>query len=395
MSGRPKSQATVVDYPVQPRRVAALQRRLLDWFAASARDLPWRRTRDPYAIWLSEVMLQQTQVATVIPYWERYLERFPTVQALASAPQADVLALWSGLGYYARARNLHLAAKQVVERHAGTFPASVEDLRALAGFGPYTAGAVASIAFGLDAPLVDGNVVRVLCRVEGWELGAEDAARLSWAAARALLPAGRASDWNQALMELGATVCAPKNPACGRCPVASVCKAAQTASPALYPLPKKRPVKKRLRLAAVCVTDEAGRVVLVKNEAKGLFGGLWSLPLVEIGEADADGPAVMLARSILGEDASLARVPTVLHTLTHRDVVVEMFTATGRMLALPEGGQLVPLDGMHAFGLSTLTVKMLGAAHLVVPGNHGRRRAVSSTQPTLFGGPHRKEDASR
>lgn len=376
MSARANSRRAAAEYPVEPRRRAALHRKLLAWFAESGRDLPWRRTVDPYAVWLSEVMLQQTQVATVIPYWERYLRRFPTVQALAAAPLEEVLALWSGLGYYARARNLHLAARQVVERHDGRLPADVDALRALAGFGPYTAGAVASIAFGLDAPLVDGNVARVLCRVEGWQAGSEEARKQAWAAAASLVPAGRAGDWNQALMELGATVCAPKSPACFRCPVASRCRAAQTEEPGRYPLPKKRPARKRLRLAAFCASDEDGAVVLVKNEEKGLFGGLWSLPAIDIGETDAVGAASALAQSILVETAPPTHLGTVQHTLTHRDVVVEMFSARGRTLVPPPGGQLVALDAMHAFGLSTLTVKMLQAAGLIVPGGHGRRRAV-------------------
>lgn len=363
------------------KRLNALHRNLLDWYATSHRALPWRDTRDPYAIWLSEVMCQQTQVATVIPFWQRYLERFPTVTALAAAPLDDVLALWSGLGYYARARNLHRAAKEIVERHAGHLPASVEALQALSGFGPYTAGAVASIAFGLDAPVVDGNVARVLCRLEGWELGGEAAREKAWDAAAALLPSGRAGDWNQALMELGATVCTPAAPKCDRCPVSNVCAAATSGEPSRYPLPKVRRAKKRMRLAAVCARGEDGEVVLVKNEERGLFGGLWSLPLVDIANAESLAPAKALATTLF-KTPKLAHRGTVTHTLTHRDVEVEVFAATGRTLKLPEGARLVALEALPEFGVSTLAVKMLRAAGVVVPRGHGQRRAVK--QPGLF-----------
>lgn len=352
----------------------ALHGELLAWFATSRRDLPWRRTRDPYAIWLSEVMLQQTQVATVVPYWHRYLERFPSVEALASAPVDDVLALWSGLGYYARARNLHRAAQVIVERHAGRLPADLESLRGLPGFGPYTAAAVASIAFGVDAPLVDGNVARVLCRLEGWALGAEEARAKAWSAAEALLPSGRAGDWNQALMELGATVCSPAAPACDRCPVQRQCRAAETEEPGRFPLPKVRRPRRLMRLAAVCVRGNEEDVVLVRQAAKGLFGGLWSLPHVEVGTLDEHPAALALARSLVGQAARIERRGTVSHTLTHRDLVVEVFNVEGAPQPLPDEARLVPVSALPALGLSTLAVKLMQKAGVDVPDGHGRRR---------------------
>ncbi|HEY6004891.1 MAG TPA: A/G-specific adenine glycosylase, partial [Anaeromyxobacter sp.] len=215
--------------PIAPARRAALRRRLLAWWDAGHRKLPWRfpqRAADPYRVWLAEVMLQQTRVATVIPYYERFLERFPTLEALAAAREDDVLALWGGLGYYARGRNLAAAAREAMARHGG-LPASLEALRALPGFGPYTAGAVASIAFAIPAAAVDGNVARVLARLEavrGDPSGKRFRARID-ALARELVDRERPGDLNQALMELGATLCSRRAPACRRCPMAPLCAA--------------------------------------------------------------------------------------------------------------------------------------------------------------------------
>ncbi|HEY1908255.1 MAG TPA: A/G-specific adenine glycosylase, partial [Myxococcaceae bacterium] len=208
-------------------RAAELRAALLRWYDAQARDLPWRRTRDPYRIWVSEVMLQQTQVSVVLPYWTAFLARFPDLDSLARASLDDVLAAWRGLGYYARARNLHRAAVAVVERHAGGLPDDVDALRALPGFGRYTVGAVASIAFGKEVPLVDGNVARVLARLAGLEGPTGDAGREKqlWALAEALVQGERPGDWNQALMELGATVCRQEQPTCLLCPVRAHCGA--------------------------------------------------------------------------------------------------------------------------------------------------------------------------
>src|SRR5215470_3894591 len=219
---------------IRSRKSAALASALLRWFSMNARDLPWRRTRDPYAIWVSEIMLQQTRVATVIPYWERWMARFPTVSALAEAPLDDVLAAWAGLGYYSRARNLHAGAQAVGTRFGGALPSCAAELREVPGIGPYTAGAIASIAFGERAPLVDGNVARVLARVFAIEHDIKSTAgsKALWAAAGELmnaLPTGAApGDLNQGLMELGATICAATQPRCLVCPLARDCDAART-----------------------------------------------------------------------------------------------------------------------------------------------------------------------
>jgi A/G-specific adenine glycosylase len=204
-----------------------LSEELIAWYEARRRDLPWRRTRDPYAIWVSEVMLQQTRVLTVLGYYERWMARFPTVSALADAEDDDVLHAWQGLGYYSRARRLLSGARAVAERHGGQLPSDVQALLALPGIGPYSAGAIASIAFGLPEPIVDGNVVRVLCRLFAL---AGDPARAPlkaelWRIARELVPKDKPSEFNQSLMELGATICTPSSPRCALCPVAKHCRA--------------------------------------------------------------------------------------------------------------------------------------------------------------------------
>ena len=210
-----------------PRRGAAIRRRLLAYYDGGHRDLPWRTTRDPYRIWLSEIMLQQTRVETVEPRYRRFLERFPTVDALAAASAEEVCEEWAGLGYYSRARNLHSAARQVVEEHGGRLPAGATELRRLPGIGRYTAGAISSIAYGLPEPVVDGNVARVLSRLDAVSAPASSAAGSAhlWALAGTLARGPRAGDVNQALMELGATVCTPRAPRCESCPLRSGCVA--------------------------------------------------------------------------------------------------------------------------------------------------------------------------
>ena len=215
-----------------PAHAQAFRRRLLAWYGRNQRPLPWRKTRDPYAILVSEIMLQQTQVARVEDYWTRFLHRYPTVETLASASADAVHESWAGLGYYARARNLHAAAQTVVRDHAGTFPADPDALRRLPGVGRYTANAVASIAFGADVGTVDTNIARVLARafrIRGARKSAARAKR-TWDLVNALVPSGRAGDWNQALMDLGATICTARAPRCPRCPVRTACPTAGTAS---------------------------------------------------------------------------------------------------------------------------------------------------------------------
>lgn len=255
------------------------------WFETVRRDLPWRRDRDPYRVWISESMLQQTRVEAVIPYFERFLSRFPTVVDLAVAPVEDVLAAWSGLGYYRRARSLHAAARVVVERHAGRFPDSRAELLELPGVGPYTAGAVASIAFDRPEPLVDGNVARVLARLFALDMPQESAAfrAATWTIAGELIDAldGRSPGiWNQALMELGALVCVPREPRCGECPLRAHCRAFSGSRTHELPLPKVRPTPIDVELHIALVRVDA-RVLVTQRPPQGRMAGLWELPTIE------------------------------------------------------------------------------------------------------------------
>ncbi|TYA11674.1 A/G-specific adenine glycosylase [Paenibacillus faecis] len=276
---------------------------LLKWYERSKRDLPWRRHRDPYYIWVSEIMLQQTRVDTVIPYFQRFIERFPTLKDLAEAPEEDVLKCWEGLGYYSRARNLQAAARQVVERHGGTVPSVKAEVAALKGVGPYTTGAILSIAFNQPEPAVDGNVMRVLSR---YFLIREDIMKTGTRTrmeelAASLIPRGRAADFNQALMELGALICTPKSPSCLVCPVMARCAARlEGAEDALPVKSKAKPPRPEYRLVALVEGDgeHAGRVLVRRRPASGLLARMWELPHIpaaaDAGEGAGlpDGPAM-------------------------------------------------------------------------------------------------------
>lgn len=258
-------------------------RELLVWYDEHKRDLPWRRSRNPYHIWISEIMLQQTRVDTVIPYFTRFIEKFPTVEALATAPEEEVLKSWEGLGYYSRARNLQAAAQQVVERHQGIVPNTPEEISALKGIGPYTAGAVLSIAYGVPVPAVDGNVMRVLSRYFCLEDDiAKGPTRVKMEVlAKELIPRGRASDFNQALMELGAMVCTPKSPSCLTCPVMKLCQGRINGMEMILPIKtKSKPPRPEHRLLALVegTGEKAGRVLIRQRPATGLLARMWELP---------------------------------------------------------------------------------------------------------------------
>lgn len=253
---------------------------LLAWYDQHAAPLPWRIAPAPYRVWLSEIMLQQTQVDTVIPYFERFLTAYPSVEALAAAPLDDVLKLWEGLGYYARARNMHRAAQIVASEHAGRFPDTVEGLLKLPGIGRYTAGAIASIAFGRRAPLVDGNVIRVFARLADYDsdVAAPAAQAQMWAWAEQWLPADRAGDYNQALMELGRVVCTPKSPKCGACPLNGVCKAFASGTQAQRPVKAKRAPNPHYEVAGGIIRRADGQILIAQRPLDGLLGGLWEFP---------------------------------------------------------------------------------------------------------------------
>lgn len=331
---------------------------LIAWFARVRRDLPWRaEPRDPYRVWVSEVMLQQTRVDVVVPYYLRFIARFPTLRALARAPLDEVLALWSGLGYYARARNLHKAAQAA----GAALPKTAALLRELPGFGPYTAAAVASLAFGEDVPLVDGNVARVLARVLGLPGDAAQARVLAWEAVPALLPHGQAGVFNEALMELGALVCTPRSPRCAECPLESQCKAAKRGDPESVPLPKPRKPRPQLTWAAAALFRK-GALLLSRRGPGELFEGLWDLPSAPVTEAGAAAAALDAARSC-GLSAALVPAGEVRQTLTHREVHVLLFRGEARGRSAGVGGarelRWVRAPQLSELGLSSLARKSL------------------------------------
>lgn len=308
-------------------------RRVVDHFRRVQRDLPWRKTTDAYSIWVSEIMLQQTRVATVIPYYERWLERFPTVTALADAELDDVLGAWAGLGYYSRARNLHRGAREVVATYEGVVPDTAGELRSIPGIGRYTAGAIASMAFGRREPLVDGNVARVLARVyevDG-DIKSSATTRQLWQLAAGLVPADAPGDFNQGLMELGATICTPSSPTCMECPLFDVCGARASGRQGELPVVRKR--KKAAELPLLDVTavwvERRGKLMLARRRAEGLYGGLWELP-----ELVDDEP---LANKLTIE--STRPVAEHRQTLSHRRLRIRVIvgTLTGRLGKPPAG----------------------------------------------------------
>lgn len=256
-----------------------LQTSLLSWYGRAARDLPWRRTKDPYKIWVSEIMLQQTQVQTVIPYYEKWLKRFPDLVSLAEAPEAEVMKYWAGLGYYRRARMLHKAAKTVLEKSGGEVPSDPAALLELPGIGRYTAGAIASIAFGAKAPILDGNVIRILSRIFALkeDISAPASLKKFWEISSSILPEKDPGDFNQAMMELGATVCLPQNPKCAVCPVSGSCKAFAMKEPESFPVNRKKERLEKIKSAAV-VFRKNGKVLLEKQPSEARWGGLWMFP---------------------------------------------------------------------------------------------------------------------
>jgi len=309
---------------------APLRRALLAWYRGHRRDLPWRRSRDAYAIWISETMLQQTRVETVIPYYERFLTRFPDVRALAGADLDDVLGEWAGLGYYGRARNLHRAARVVADECGGALPDTADGLRALPGVGRYTAGAVASIAFDRPEPVVDGNVARVFARLFGIREDVRSAAVTArlWEEAEALARGADPGDLNQALMELGATLCTQRAPRCEACPVAARCDARARGDAETLPI-KSRAAEPRSVEAVAAFLVRRGRALAVRRPAEGLLGGLWDLPGGEL--APRERPAAGLRRA-LSERLGLAvagarRLGSVDHVFSHRRLRLYVFRA--------------------------------------------------------------------
>ena len=334
--------------------VAAIRPLLLEWFDAHQRALPWRARQgeepDPYRVWLSEVMLQQTRVETVRPYFERWLHRFPDLQAFAAADLDEVLKMWEGLGYYARARNFHRAAREVAAEYGGRVPSAPERFRALPGVGPYTAGAVMSIAFGREEPIVDGNVRRVLARLIDDPAPAD---ALLWALAGRLVLGARPGDLNQALMELGALVCTPRTPECARCPLADQCRARAAGTVDERPLPRSRgalPVEHH----GVAVIDGPAGILVRRRPERGRLGGMWEFPGIE---RHGDETSAAAARRALREivdlpSPELTAGGLVSHTFTHVKVVYQVFHGTvENSCHLPPNAAWATPDGLTRLAL--------------------------------------------
>jgi A/G-specific adenine glycosylase len=309
-------------------QIEIMQRELLTWYEVHQRDLPWRRTRDPYAIWLSEIMLQQTQVATVIPYYKCFLKEFPTVKTLAQASIDRVLKLWQGLGYYSRARNLHRAAQVILSEYNGKIPQTTDELQSLPGIGRYTAGAIASIAFDLDEPVLDGNVERVLCRVFRVKTSPKETSthKKLWALARLVVPTGRACFFNQAMMDLGATICTPRGPECERCPLREICQARRNNEQNDLPVKTKRPPTPHYEVVAGVIWKN-DKILIDQRKHEGLLGGLWEFPG---GKREANETfeecLVREVREELGIEISVGKELTVVqHAYSHFRITLHAF----------------------------------------------------------------------
>lgn len=348
--------------------------------------LPWQHTGDAYKVWLSEVMLQQTQVATVLAYYAKFLQAYPAVADLAAAPEQDVMQLWAGLGYYTRARNLHACAKQVVGRFGGNFPRTVAELESLPGIGQSTAGAIASLAYGVRAPILDGNVKRVFCRYYGVEGYAEQTPikKKLWAIAAENVPVAEPGVYNQALMDLGATCCLPRNPACAACPLMDSCEALRKGMVGQLPTPKPKKPRPELYFISLIVQDEHGRVLLELQTGKGIWQSLWTPPcaacsvqpakaelfsLVDqwieqygLGGSDSDSQPVKPA--LLGQIETLNDQPWLVHELTHRKMHFKVL-----VLKLP--GARVGFYGADEKPVPKIVHKLMGRLDLLGQSTQG------------------------
>lgn len=344
---------------------------LAKWFKASARTLPWRgpigAARDPYAVLVSESMLQQTQVSRIVERFPRFMTRFPTVHALAAADEREVLAMWAGLGYYRRARSLHAAAKMIAEQFDGNVPSDIESLLKLPGVGRYTAGAIASLAFGEPAPIVDGNVARVLLRVNGREVRADDRSTQPWlwqqaqslaSAGSTLQPMGAALA-NEAIMELGATIClpSPAAPRCAECPLTRTCIARHDGTHDRIPLPKTAAARKTVYCAAVVISDARGRIVLEQRGDARMWAGLWQSPTIE--RDDSPPTRAELARAVGLKAAMLTPRGSFTHITTHRHVEFAIFAAASRSRIRPTRGEWVEPKRLATFGMSNAQQRVL------------------------------------
>ena len=333
-----------------PVRISSL---LLAWYDQHARVLPWRGIHDPYRTWMSETMLQQTRVETVLGYYERFLQRFPTIADLASAPEADVLKMWEGLGYYSRARNLHKGARQVMADYDGVIPADVEALRKMSGIGPYTAGAIASIAFDKAVPAVDGNVIRVVSRLQGIRenVGIPSVRRSLEAEAASLVPTERPGDFNQAMMDLGATICVPGSPSCELCPLQEKCDAYAAGDAEDLPvLPRKNPPK--VLDYDLCLIF-AGDRVLMRQRTEALLRGLWVFPMLD-GKLSLRQLPAAIKKMLKLPVTDIQAAGEARHVFTHQIWQMHLYTMQVQPDVLaPAGYCFVPLDALDKLAIPT------------------------------------------
>jgi A/G-specific adenine glycosylase len=354
------------------------RKKLLAWFAQFRRDLPWRRTKDPYRIWLAEIMLQQTRVAAVVPYYERFLEHFPDVKALAEAREGEVLRHWAGLGYYSRVRNLQKAAQQIVKEHQSRFPETRDETLKLAGIGEYTAAAILSIAYGKKFAALDGNVARVLARLTALrgDLRSDGRWSKSQKLANEFMAPKAPGDWNEAMMELGATICTPRAPQCLLCPVAEFCRARKLGLTNAIPEKRKKRDAVHVNLAALALVDGKARTLLLpppKNslpsaqgqDIAGLLSRLWHFPTIRV-ERAAEPELRKFARQTLLEGqalrANLVPLATVRHTVTYRLITVQPFRMDVKKLPAIRGAKKLPLHELNRVAISNLTRKVARVA---------------------------------
>lgn len=357
--------------------LSRFRKNLLSWFAQFQRDLPWRRTKDPYRVWLSEIMLQQTRVTAVIPYYERFLEHFPDVKALAEAGEEEVLRLWGGLGYYSRARNLQKAARQIVAEHNAHFPDSGEKALTLPGIGPYTAAAILSIAYGKKLAVLDGNVARVIARLGAirGDLRAGSRWEKLQETADHLLAPHAPGDWNQAMMELGATLCTPRAPQCLLCPVNEFCEGRKLGLADVIPEKRRKRLTVEITLASLVLMDSKKRTLLLPppktamkpalaNDVAALLSRMWHFPTVQV-QHDAEGELHDYAASVIFSGRKwtwkLRPLPRVRHAVTYRQITVLPFLLeVAKLPRLPRAKSL-PLSELSAVPVSNLTRKVARA----------------------------------
>jgi len=359
--------------------LANFRKQLLEWYRQYRRDLPWRRTKDPYRIWLSEIMLQQTRVAAVIPYYEKFLERFPDIQSLARAPEEEVLRLWSGLGYYSRARNLQKAAQQMVAKHGGNFPKTAEATLALPGIGAYTAAAILSIAFEEKHAVLDGNVARVMARLGAVRGDIREAGR--WHSlqkmADGLIATDSPGNWNQAMMELGATLCTPKSPQCLLCPVSGFCEARKLGIAEELPEKRKKRATVDVTLAAIVFLDARGHTLLLPpprpskkianaDDVPTLVSRMWHFPAVAVAKDTLTELrkflATLLPATSLRTPLRIEPLRKIRHAVTYRAVTIYSFRIQVKKLPKIAGAKTPLLEQLSTLPISNLTRKVAQAA---------------------------------